>query len=363
MCSFAVEGQPCPPLQVRDIDAHLTELQAADCRAYCALLLGVLAEVESWVFWVDPVHYSDVIWPLISRTVLAPLRWFVPGVLRRRHAAALAQAGWGDVHILRSAAQDAYVALATRLSASSGPFLFGDRMTSADALLYGHLSAVRHAVPGEWAASACGGALLRAYASVRHALFEPPEAGGGGHHAPSPLLLLRGTTGPSNLLDALAHAIDARRLKAATTVHSRHHFARTTNALALLPSPPGGGGGGAAEAQSHPERSAPAGGGGGGAWAALSSVLAAGGGGAASSSSFSSSARGGGQEGEGGDEGPLSVQRWGFGADRRMLARAVGAVRRSADGGSSAAVTWDLLFAGAMAALAVAALRSLAGKQ
>lgn len=357
---------------MRDIDAHLSEAQAADCRAYCALLLGVLADVEAWVMWADPVHYSDVVWPLLSRTVLAPLRWLVPSALRRRHAAALAHAGWGNVHVLRAAAMSAYAALGSRLATSSGPFLFGDRPTSADALLYGHLASVRHALPGEWVAAAGGpggGGLLRAYEVLRHELF---DAETNARSAPARHLL--GTGGAVNLFEALDRAIDVRRVRSATTLHSRHAFARTTNAEALLPlgrssldAPAQSSSPGASPAASVAAGGAPTPGW--WSWAAAppwrqhsprTSLSAS----RLSASALDASALGAssGSGGEGGADssapGELSVRRWGFGADQRLLKRSVAAVLRSADGGSAAA--WDLVFAGALAALALVAVRSTA---
>lgn len=362
--------------QLKDLDAHLTDAQAADCRAYCALLLGVLADVESWVLWVDPVHYAAVVWPLLSRTLLAPLRWVIPGTVRRRHTDSLAHTGWADAHGFRAAALAAYDALATRLRASGGPFLFGDRITTADALLYGHLAAVRHALPGDWLSgigsgdgglvpNGGGAVLLRAYEALRHRLFEA-EAGGDAHAAAARHLL--GTTGPLNALEALDRAIDARRLHSAMSVHSPHSFTRTSNAPAAVAAAAAAGrapSNGAAPVEAAAAATAAVSGG-------LSSSLIS-----HSYSSFTpladdpmSSSRlslAGGGDGvavEGGTAADpsgaaLSVQRWGFGVEPRMLERAVAAVQKQQ---AAQAGLWgvasDLLFAAGMAALAIAAVRS-----
>ena len=364
-------------MQLRNIDAHLSETEKADCEAYSALLLGVLADVEAWVFWVDPVHYDEVVWPLISRTLLTPLRWVLPGILRRRHAAALAQSGWGDVHVLKNAAQAAYSAIGTRLASSSGPFLFGNRITSADALLYGHLATVRHALPGQWAAAEPS--LLRTYESICNALFEtqPGDA--------SPNATLRGTSGATNLFDALDRAIDARRLRNATTVHSRHAFARTTNAEVIQPASVGGATA-AAEAALQVAQSvtgsdadtraasSPAStwwwavsppwrrlqrerGGGDASVLELQRTLDA------SGVTLGDTSTSGPAAASQHDSQPLSVQRWGFAADRRMLARAVGAVQRAADGGPGVAVARDLFLASVMVAITVVAVRTVASAQ
>ena len=342
----------------------------------------MLADVESWVLWVDPVHYAAVVWPLLSRTLLAPLRWVIPGTVRRRHADSLAHTGWADAHGFRAAALAAYDALATRLVASGGPFLFGDRITTADALLYGHLAAVRHALPGEWLSgigsgggglvpNGGGAVLLRAYETLRHRLFDA-EAGGDAHAAAARHLL--GTTGPLNALEALDRAIDARRLHSAMSVHSPHAFTRTSNA-------PGAIAAAAAAGRAQSNGVAP----GEAAAAATAAAATAARGLSSSVISYSSFAPladdpmgssrlslAGDGGGAAGDVGPaaadssssgaaLSVQRWGFGVEPRMLARAVAAVQKqqAAQAGLWGVVS-DLVFAAGMAVLAIAAVRSAA---
>jgi hypothetical protein len=338
-------------LQLRDIDAAFSEEQRADAAAYSALILDVLANTETWVRWVDPIQYNEIEWPLVSRMIPAPLRWVLPRALQRQHSARLSESCWDSGGVLRAAALAAYSVLATKLSTAgrlddsvstaattlwsggSGPFLLSTtRPSSADVLLFGHLAAVRHALPGQWVLQHAP-ALLRQYEATWNLLY------GEGAKAVDALLLR--TSGCANLFSAFDTAVDARRLRNATTAHSRHAFARTSNSESLLHAHSGDDLGRSLDASTALNSS--------GWWPwttarrqdELSSPVLH----APGASATEVPARPA--------EDHFSVARWGFGADRRLRERALATVRKSVD-----SVALNVILAVGLGALAIVALQA-----
>jgi glutathione S-transferase len=99
-------------------------------------------------WWAHADTYETKTWPCLSQTLLAPLRWFVPSILRSRAVEALAGRGFDDPTWVRASAIAAYRALAIKLRHSNGPFFCGVQPCSADAVVYGHLASVRNDLPG-----------------------------------------------------------------------------------------------------------------------------------------------------------------------------------------------------------------------
>lgn len=121
------------------IDNHLNETQKATAYA----LQSMLEEKAYWCTlyfrWVDDAGWAQVK-PLFFGDMPAPLKWFVPTLVRRGTRDAVFKQGTGR-H-----GPDTVLAMAGECLACAsaligeGPYLFGDKPCSTDATLYGFLA-------------------------------------------------------------------------------------------------------------------------------------------------------------------------------------------------------------------------------
>lgn len=120
------------------LDAELTDIQRAHGVALQRLVEEHLYFVTVYARWQDPRFY-----PAFTATIFAklplPLRWFVPSLVRRRTGKQLWQQGLGrhaSEEIYRLGQED--IASCAEFLGSK-TFLFGDKPSSYDAVLYAFL--------------------------------------------------------------------------------------------------------------------------------------------------------------------------------------------------------------------------------
>lgn len=124
------------------VDAHLTEVQ----RDRGHLLQRMLEEGTYWALlhqrWVDDASFELLRRTVFDSALSAPLRWIAPDLIRRRILTALYMQGTSRQEpevVLQTARRDLEVV--SRLL-GEGPYLFGERPSSFDAVLYGITSSI-----------------------------------------------------------------------------------------------------------------------------------------------------------------------------------------------------------------------------
>jgi len=170
-----------------DLDAALTPAQRAEAAAWACLGRAALEPASTYSTWCEPASY-----PVSKAAYGADLPFPLSSLLPRsaRRAAERRFAGLPRERVYGDAAA-AVAALADRLASSPGPFFFGDRPSSLDALLYAHLAfhrAAPVAAPELRAALEARprvGAYVDAVAGRLASLGPPPRPGAAGAGEPA----------------------------------------------------------------------------------------------------------------------------------------------------------------------------------
>ncbi|XP_064474392.1 metaxin-1-like isoform X2 [Ornithodoros turicata] len=127
-------------------DIQLTAQQVSDVKAYSAMLSQKLKPALLYLWWIDGKNYTQLTRPWYARALAFPLNYILPGQMQRAATDAvhskLDQLDFDDTHAVESAvfkeAQECLTTLSQRLG--KGPFFFGKRPTSLDAIVFGHLA-------------------------------------------------------------------------------------------------------------------------------------------------------------------------------------------------------------------------------
>ena len=164
-----------------DLDAALSPAQRAEVAAWGCLARSALEPASAYTTWCEAASY-----PIAKAAYGADLPFPLNSLLPRsaRRAAERRFAGRARERVYGEAAA-AVAALSDRLASSPGPFFFGDRPCSLDALLYAHLAfhrAAPVAAPELKAALDARprvGSYVHAVAGRLASLGPPPPRGGG----------------------------------------------------------------------------------------------------------------------------------------------------------------------------------------
>jgi hypothetical protein len=190
------------------VEESLTDPAAAAAEALASLLRGPLATVETWC-----LHHADADARACARTLPLPLAWFVPRAQGEAARQRLAAAGMVDEAWVRHVAVTSWRALAATLASNTrGPFFAGTSPGVVDALVYGHLEAVRHTAAGAWIVESAP-ALCEFYAHIRRVYFTQAAAGAAGSPRAAPEAVAG--TRHTNTFEALSDRIDAEVAAAA----------------------------------------------------------------------------------------------------------------------------------------------------
>lgn len=111
---------------------------SADITAFAAMVQGDLKDVQLYAEWLFPGAYVSTKRSVARRTIF-PLSMFVPSYMRRDHERYLVARRLTTPRQMRVVAARCYAALAGKIRASGGPFLFGGIPSMADGMLYQHL--------------------------------------------------------------------------------------------------------------------------------------------------------------------------------------------------------------------------------
>ncbi|CAK4208507.1 unnamed protein product [Aphanomyces euteiches] len=157
----------------QDLDAQLSASQRADSVAFRSLVQEKLQRVLLYCRWVDPITYKEVTRPAVLQVMPFPLNRILPKLIHTRYSNALLETFPSKEHTYLTA-RDSYVALNARLEASSGPFFFGDRPTSLDAIVFGHVVDALGDNQLRQVVHAHGPRLVQFATYIREAFFDVP---------------------------------------------------------------------------------------------------------------------------------------------------------------------------------------------
>lgn len=125
------------------LQAHLTAAQRADGVALAALLDERFRDALLHFQWANDDNFDHVTRKVLGTALPFPLGYFVRGRRRRQVQQHLSDAELTDAVLARSVAESVCSAVSLRLG--SGPFLFGERASSLDAIAFGYLAVALHA--------------------------------------------------------------------------------------------------------------------------------------------------------------------------------------------------------------------------
>ncbi|KAI8477124.1 MAG: hypothetical protein J3K34DRAFT_399456 [Monoraphidium minutum] len=124
-----------------DLDGALQPAQRAEAAAFSLMVAQQLDPATLWTSWVEARGFQEFRKAAYGDSLPFPLNWFVPWSqrreMRRQLAAVDGAAAFAD-------AAAALGALADRLRASGGRFFFGNKPSSLDALVFGHVAFYLH---------------------------------------------------------------------------------------------------------------------------------------------------------------------------------------------------------------------------
>lgn len=124
-----------------DLDAWLAPPQRAELLAFATLLQAKLDTATHYTTWIEKRGFGEFRKAAYGSQLPFPLSYIVPWSQRNEMAKLL---GAIDGFKAYQGAVEVLSAVADRLRASPGRFFFGDRPSSLDALLFGHLAFYRH---------------------------------------------------------------------------------------------------------------------------------------------------------------------------------------------------------------------------
>lgn len=144
---YAKASVPKETLGERVIDGTLRSEQRAEAVAYAAMLQDTLRNALLYAVWSDTKRYEASTRRLVKGAMLAPLKWLVPGLLRKDFVAYLDVAGINQEKTAVFEANKCYraleVKLGERVEGEKKRFLFGDLPSYVDALLFGHIAVAK----------------------------------------------------------------------------------------------------------------------------------------------------------------------------------------------------------------------------
>lgn len=150
----------------KEASSYSEQQKAAIVTLESLLLSGTLADVASWARLHSHIHTVAS-----SRSTILPLCYFVPRVHDESTAKQLAARGFIDEEYCKFKALEAYRAIAMAYQeADDKSFFFGSAACSLDAVLFGHLDAIRQTRAGDWVKEAAPG-LVTYYARMKKTFF------------------------------------------------------------------------------------------------------------------------------------------------------------------------------------------------
>ena len=150
----------------KEASSYSEQQKAAIVTLESLLLSGTLADVASWARLHSHIHTLAS-----SRSTISPLCYFVPRVHDESTAKQLAARGFIDEEYCKFKALEAYRAIAMAYQeADDKSFFFGSTACSLDAVLFGHLDAIRQTRAGDWVKDAAPG-LVTYYARMKKTFF------------------------------------------------------------------------------------------------------------------------------------------------------------------------------------------------
>lgn len=123
--------------KARDLDSHLSAAQRAELLAFTTLVNDKLNTATTYSTWVEPAGFAAFRQAAYSTSLPFPLNHVVPWIHRRE---VVAQLGAVDAATVYADATAVLQSVADKLRVLGGPFFFGAKPTSLDALLFGHLA-------------------------------------------------------------------------------------------------------------------------------------------------------------------------------------------------------------------------------
>lgn len=119
-----------------DLDQHLTSPQKAELLAYKVLIKSRLEVAALFSAWFEPAGFDEMR-KVTGGKLPFPLSFFIPRQIRSEVKLKLGALDASEVY---SEAIAALTAISDRLRSSTGPFFFGSKPSSLDALLFGYLA-------------------------------------------------------------------------------------------------------------------------------------------------------------------------------------------------------------------------------
>jgi len=125
-----------------DLDKNFTPEEKADIFAFVSMIETKLYFIMLFNWWSDP-NYLTVTKDLISSFIPFPLNLVAPFFHQKRIKNQLSQLNYTDSMEVYQQADECYTALSKKLG--NKPYFFGNRPSSLDAVVYGHLAAQYYA--------------------------------------------------------------------------------------------------------------------------------------------------------------------------------------------------------------------------
>lgn len=152
----------------KDSVLYSEQQKAAIVTLESLLISGTLSDVSAWA----RLH-SQICTVSTARSTYSPLSYFVPRVHDESIAKQLASRGFVDEDFCKFKAFEAYKAIemAYNNKDENNTFFFGPNPCSLDAVLFGHLDAIRQTRAGDWVKEAAP-SLIRYYSRLRNMYFK-----------------------------------------------------------------------------------------------------------------------------------------------------------------------------------------------
>jgi hypothetical protein len=149
----------------KEASSYSEQQKAAIVTLESLILSGTLSDVAEWARLHSHIHTIAS-----SRSTISPLCYFVPRVHDESTAKHLAARGFIDEEYCKYKALEAYQSLAMAFKEEDKAFFFGANACSLDAVLFGHLDAIRLTRAGDWLKEAAP-SLVTYYSRLRKMYF------------------------------------------------------------------------------------------------------------------------------------------------------------------------------------------------
>jgi len=121
------------------LDSHFSSAEKAHAEAFSSMVRGRLYCTMMWNWWAEEQNYKEVTFPQWSNYLPFPLNYIlIPLSIRKDIFSVLRTLNYGNSSQVYQEASEIYEALSVFLD--NKPYFFGERPSSLDAMVFGHLS-------------------------------------------------------------------------------------------------------------------------------------------------------------------------------------------------------------------------------